>query len=246
MQLTPDLAEIAGTLIGDGCLSKYFVKKENRFRYVTAFTGSNDEFEYYYNFVQPVIMYNFGVKGRLYLRSDNSTRYHVVSKKVFDFFSNLGIPVGKKSFTVFIPKAILSDFKLLAPCLKGIWDTDGSIYQRYSRAYANHPKHYSKLLSMQYKSVSKQLVHDICNGLTFFGINTSNVVHSKSFSRLYITHQKEIHKFLDLIGFRNQHHLNRLAFLLPDKPLKSFPRQIDSSGPVAQFGRAPDSSKPSA
>ena len=86
MELNEELAELTGTLIGDGCLSKYFANFDRRWRYEIAFTGNNDEYDYYCDFVRPAFEKYFGSKGRLFIRKDNSTRFHVLSKRAFDFF----------------------------------------------------------------------------------------------------------------------------------------------------------------
>ncbi|MBI4210402.1 MAG: hypothetical protein HY544_02760 [Candidatus Diapherotrites archaeon] len=214
MELTSELAELTGVVIGDGCLSKYFANYDKRWRYEIAFTGNNDEYAYYRDFVQPIFKSYFGVKGRLFIHKDNSTRFHVLSRKVFDFFANLGIPVGEKSHSVFIPRKIMADSELRVPCLRGVWDTDGSIYQRYSRQYKNHPKHYSNLKSMLLKMSSKAIIEDVKEGLTELSIRSSNITQdSEGAFRLYISDQAEIAKFLEKVGFRNFHHLRRLSML---------------------------------
>ncbi|MCR4368842.1 MAG: hypothetical protein NUV67_02965 [archaeon] len=213
MDLNPDLSELTGTLIGDGCLSKFFSRSENRIRKVIAFTGNLDEFDYYSAFVQPAFQKYFGVTGRLYTRDNNSTRFDVKSVRAFEFFSGLGIPVGKKSHSVYIPKQIFKNRDLLIPCLRGIWDSDGSIYRRYSKAYSKHSKHYSNLNSMSFKSCSRRLAREVHRGLEIAGIRPNRVVDCGDSSRFYITRQSEVRKFLELIGFRNSHHLRRLERL---------------------------------
>lgn len=37
--LNENLSEFIGALIGDGCLSKYWCKYDNRWRYIIAFAG---------------------------------------------------------------------------------------------------------------------------------------------------------------------------------------------------------------
>jgi len=95
-ELNEGLAEVIGTLIGDGCLSQFWDKSNNREQFEIAFTGGSEEFSYYKDFVQPVITKNFGHRGYLYKRKDGYTRYHIKSKKVFQFFESLGIQIGKK------------------------------------------------------------------------------------------------------------------------------------------------------
>lgn len=218
MDLTPELAELTGILIGDGCLSKYYANYDKRWRHEIAFTGNNDEFDYYQSFVQPTFKKYFGTKGRLFIRSDNSTRFHILSKVAFDFFSDLGIPIGEKSHSVFMPRRIMSDKELFLPCLRGVWDTDGSIYQRYPNQCKNHPRHYSDLRSMHLGMSSRAIIEDVKECLARLSINSSQITkdnrgNSGTF-RLFISDQTEIAKYIETVGFRNSHHLNRLSELL--------------------------------
>ena len=73
--ITDGLAEVLGVFLGDGCVSRSL--QEGRFYYRVAFTGSPSEFWYYETVVKPTLESSFGVKGRLYLRKDNTTRYHI-------------------------------------------------------------------------------------------------------------------------------------------------------------------------
>ncbi len=215
MEITKDLAEVAGTLIGDGSLSRFVATSENRLRHQIAFTGSADELSYYANFVQPVIIKYFGVRGRLFIRkykSGESTRYYIFSRKVFEFFNHLGIPYGKKSHIVFIPDRIFEDKELLRSCLRGLWDTDGTVYRRYTKQYKNHAVWYSKYLTLEFKTASEQMVKDMKRAFDLFGIKSNKILKNKLNIFVFrVNTQSEIQKFLDVIGFRNSHHLNRLA-----------------------------------
>jgi DNA-binding transcriptional regulator WhiA len=214
-RLTNQLAEVTGTLIGDGCLSRFWASYDSRWRHQIVFTGSADEFPYYAGFVQPIIQETFGVRGRLFIRTYKglqSTRYYITSPKLFDFFVDLGIPVGVKSHAVFIPQAFFGDKELLRSCLRGMWDADGCVYQRYTKPYKNHARWYPNYLVLQYKSASEKLIFDMKKALDLFSIRSNKILKTKNnIFVLYINTQSEIQKFLDSIGFRNPHHLNRLA-----------------------------------
>lgn len=90
------IAEVVGTLLGDGCLSKYWDSYNSRDRYEIVFTGHVHDYNYYCLIIQPIFIKEFGTKGQLYLRKDGSTRYHIRSKRIFTFFGSIGIPIGKK------------------------------------------------------------------------------------------------------------------------------------------------------
>jgi intein/homing endonuclease len=215
MELTAELAEVAGALIGDGCLSKFWTNYDNRLRHQTVFTGSSDEFPYYADFIQPVIRKYFGVRGRLFIRTyrgRESTRYYIMSRNVFEFFNELGIPSGKKSHFTYIPSALFESPELLRACLRGLWDTDGSIYRRYTKKYSNHRCWYPNYLTLEFKTASERMALDMKKAFDFFSIKSNGILENKLGQFvLRINTQSEIQKFLGLIGFRNPHHLNRLA-----------------------------------
>ncbi|MBN2067409.1 MAG: hypothetical protein JW744_03000 [Candidatus Diapherotrites archaeon] len=210
MLLTSELAEFTGALLGDGCLSKYFVKSENRERYELAFTGSVDDFSYYNETLQPIICNAFGVKGRLFFRG-NSTRFHIKSKKVFNFFAGLGFMVGKKGQTLSIPEVFLERDELALAVVRGLWNTDGSIYRRYNKMYPGHARLYNKALVMQLKMNSNKLLLQVKEILAVAGIKTSSITKEKKAFSLHIGSQDAIKKYLKLIGFSNKHHLKRIS-----------------------------------
>jgi intein/homing endonuclease len=211
MHLNKELAELTGAILGDGCLSKYWSKSENRYRYEIAFTSNLDEKEYYQKFIIPTFSKNFGMTGRLIQRKgEQATRFHMKSRKVFSFFRQLGLPVGKKPENMKIPDRILADKELALACVKGIWDTDGCIYQRYKKQYSYHPKHYSHHLVLQLKMNANLLLSQIKIILAAEGIESNSIRRERKAAVLRITNQKSIHLFLSKVGFRNNHHLRRL------------------------------------
>jgi len=207
--LDEKLAEFAGALFGDGCLSKYFVKSENRERYELAFTGSISDFAYYKELLQPTLIASFGVKGRLFLRG-NSTRFHIKSKAVFNFFKQLGMPVGKKGARLEMPAEIFSNRNLALAFTRGLWNTDGSIYKRYSKKYPGHTRLYDKYLVMQLKLNSRKILEQVRDIFLSEGILCSAILPEKRAFVLRIGKQASIKRYLKLIGFSNKHHLNRI------------------------------------
>ncbi|MDA4127973.1 MAG: hypothetical protein OK422_00680 [Thaumarchaeota archaeon] len=139
--LNSELAELVGVLLGDGCLSVSISPRHAI--YAVAFTASTKEFQYYENFVKPTLESEFGIRGHLYLRKDNTTRYHVYCKELVSYLAGLGIPVGKKKDAA-IPATIL-EHGLTIPFIRGFYHAEGSLYRRYSKAYNRHVKIYDNL-----------------------------------------------------------------------------------------------------
>ncbi|MFH1545138.1 MAG: hypothetical protein ABIE23_03570 [archaeon] len=217
MKINKELAEVTGVILGDGCLSEYYVKSEQRRRQEIAFTGSNEDFLYYKEFVRPVFIKFFGTKGRLFIRKDdNSTRFHVINKPVFEFFHSMGLPSGKKPSYLKIPNKIMKKQCLSLACVRGIWNTDGSIYRRFTKRYPSQKKFYGNYLVMQLKMNTKPLLTQVKKILNVADIGTTSITKENKAFVLRITKQTSISRYLTTIGFSNKHHSNRIkSFNIP-------------------------------
>jgi len=193
--LTPELAEIIGLNLGDGCVSCSL--SQGRPYFQVAFTAGPDELWYYQSFVQPTIEKAFSIAGRLFLRDDNTTRYHIPGAKFANYLIGLGLPVGKKRDAE-IPRAIIEQ-GLVVPFIRGIYHAEGSIYRRYSKMYNRHIRVYGNLLVIQIRMKLKTLMNQIWTELVKLGILTNRLTHMDGVFTLRITAQKEIEKFLQII-----------------------------------------------
>ena len=173
-----------------------YVSETNR-SYQVAFTASPKEYWYYDSFVKPTIDSAFSVNGRLYLRSDNTTRLHVSSKRFVDFMEWIGLPVGKKH-DASIPEVILKR-GLVVPFIRGLYHAEGSIYRRYSKMYNTHRMVYSNLLVIQIRMKLKTLMSQIRDEIVKLGIIPNRLTEKDGVYTLRITRQNEIRHFLDVI-----------------------------------------------
>ncbi len=194
-EITPALAEVIGLNLGDGCVHR-FVSETNR-SYQVAFTASPKEYWYYDSFVKPTIDSAFSVNGHLYLRSDNTTRLHVSSKRFVEFMEFIGLPVGKKH-DASIPEVILNK-GLVVPFIRGLYHAEGSIYRRYSKMYNTHTKVYSNLLVIQIRMKLKTLMRQVRDEIVKLGIIPNRLTENDGVYTLRITSQIEIRKFLEII-----------------------------------------------
>jgi hypothetical protein len=193
--ISADLAETLGVLLGDGCVCRYFAR--GRYLFVVAFTGSPAEYSYYEKFIRPTFESCFGVRGYLYRRRDNTTRYHVYGTKVALALASLGVPIGKKRDAA-IPPSVLESGQVV-PFIRGIYHAEGSIYRRYSKRYNRHIRIYSNLLTIQIRMKLSTLMHEIRDEFMRLGIVTNRLTHKDGVYTLRITSQVMITKFLDLI-----------------------------------------------
>ena len=209
MELNEDLAEVIGAFIGDGCLSDF--NDRGRKRTLVMFTGNwkNDE-QYYRKKIAPTILKEFDCDRKLYHRKDDNTiRYTLSAHRVVTFFKELGLPVGLKADRIEIPEKILADEKLTLACIRGIFNTDGSVYSRYSKKYKGHARVYRNYAVIQFKMVNHKVIHRIKCVLEEYCIKVNNITKVLNCSVIRITDQTSIKKFISLVGFTHPYHEKR-------------------------------------
>lgn len=195
--MTPELAEVIGVNIGDGGVYSYSWGRSNR-SHIVAFTASHEEYWYYRDFVKPTIDSSFSLSGRLYLRSDNTTRLVIGSKKLVHFLVGLGLPVGKKT-DASIPRLILEKKNLIIPFIRGLYHAEGSIYRRYSKMYNRMRRVYNNLWTLQVRMKLKTLMNQLRHEVVKLGIRPNRLTEKEGVYTLRITSQKEIRRFLETI-----------------------------------------------
>ncbi len=193
--ISPEFAEVIGVLLGDGCICRYLYKR--RWNFAVAFTASPSEFPYYQSLVQPTFQKVFQVRGSLYIRKDNTTRYHVTGERVARQLADLGIPIGKKRDAA-IPPAVIRSGQVV-PFIRGLYHAEGSIYRRYSKQYKRHAKAYTSLLTIQIRMKLRTLMSQVRNELLGLGIQVNRLTEREGVYTLRVTSQEMIKKFLEVI-----------------------------------------------
>ncbi len=208
MAVTKGLAELYGALLGDGCLSKYYATYDKRTRYCVQLTGHIHDRHYYEAILKPIIQSKFGISGTIRQRAGtNAIIYDIYSRTAFDLFHSFGMPIGKKK-DLRIPEEILAHKQLTAACICGIFNTDGSIYRRYSKKYAKHTMIYKHLV-VQFKMNALTLIKQIKTFLSENGIITNKIIRDRDAFVLRITDQISIKRFMLLINTLHKYHMER-------------------------------------
>jgi intein/homing endonuclease len=210
-ELDENLAEVIGIIIGDGCISEYKPKAQSKTRLVLLITGSWEmDINYYEKFIQPVINKAFGIPGRIYHRKDDNTvRYWITKRSIIEWFIRQGLSKGPKINRVEIPDKIIQNVIFAMACIRGIFNTDGCIYRRYSKQYKSHSKYYANYAVAEIRIKSEKLMNQISDILKAIGIKPTAVTKTKlGLSVLRITSQPDLKKFIELIKPR-EYHLKR-------------------------------------
>jgi len=188
-------------MLGDGHLQKKQAYKIGVYGIKVAGHAIDDK-EYLDNYVASLIKKLFNVKVRFHTGKNSNSYYAIAdSRKIVDFFEKEGFKAGNKIINqVTIPNWVKEDNKLLAACLRGLYDTDGSFYRLTNQnSYQVH-----------FKNHNFTLLQDLREGLIKLSITPSKIICNKS---IVITKRSEIEKFYKVIGFSNPKHLNKIKKL---------------------------------
>ena len=213
-----ELAEFYGIMLGDGNSHKtsfYNSRTDKRGTYTIKIVGdARFDNEYLVEYVKPLIENLFDIKVRVgkfkpkenFQNSKNGMFIEAHGVELINFLESKGFKPGNKIVNKLrIPKWITSKDNLLTSCLRGLYDTDGSVYK-----ITNQNSH-----QICFTNYNLGLLNDVRDSLLRLGINCSNI----SKHDVYITKRSELRKFLKLIGFSNHRHINKVNMWKLDSPL---------------------------
>lgn len=194
-----ELAEFLGIMLGDGCIT--VIEKMYAYQVRIALNPKNEES--YAKFVCKLVEKVFGIKPKLYYKG-TALYVCINNKDMVQHLKAYGLLSGNKLVNkAGIPLWIKEDNGFLAACLRGLIDTDGSVYRLSNQD--------PQLLRISFKSVSSTLQRDVLDAFTSLGIRTSKVIYNN----IHITAKSEIGKYLRTIGFNNLKNVQRLFNLAP-------------------------------
>lgn len=201
-------------MLGDGCVIKYFVKSENRFRHCVAISGNSlDGMEYFRNYLVPLINRLFNLSPSiLHYSSSNAIRIDIKNKELANLFLRMGFPLGKKG-EIYIPNKILkSNIQNVNRVIRGLFDTDGCIFARKDEDY--------KYPHIKITSYSNALCNQIVDILEKNGFRP--YIHRHD---VIIKGKENVDKWFNLIGSSHPEILKRYSIwkltgkMLPKKGL---------------------------
>jgi hypothetical protein len=177
-----DLAEFIGILLGDGHLTP---------TQVTVTLGKKERG--YVEYVRLLIQRIFHGWPKLILLKNGNYVLYLGSTVVVQWLLSMGLVHNKVHDQVNLPSWIFSDRSFLRMAVKGLIDTDGSVYKL------------SYGIQISFCNHSIPLLHSMRKALIKLGFHPSRI----SGSHIYLTRMSEIEKFVREIGFSNQKHLQR-------------------------------------
>lgn len=181
--------------MGDGSLTNY--------QLVISFNRFNDA-EYVSN-VSKMIFELFGHMPSIQERKDSKCTNLVVSSvELVEYLMSLGLPKGDKLRSgLDIPDWVKENQEFTERCIRGLIDTDGSIYQEVhkvkNRVYA-YPR-------ISFVSASDSLRKSVNTALSEIGIKSMIRMNRN----VNIERFTDIDKYFRIIGSSNPKHLRRFA-----------------------------------
>lgn len=196
-----ELAEFIGIMLGDGNVQS-FVRSKKIATYMVRVAGNRkDEYGYIALYVANLIRNLFEVQPKLEKVCANRLSLVVHSKNLVDYLTTLGLKPGNKiGNQVTIPEWIFQNQEFLKACVRGLIDTDGSIYLA------------GKWPQICFKNHNLRLLQDFRRALIYLGYYASKITWNK----VYISRKSDIQKFYKEIGFSNSKNARRyLGFFSP-------------------------------
>ncbi len=184
-------SEILGILFGDGSLSRTEGSVQ------IAITGNKiDDESYLLGHVRTLFLkvFNLELTSR-YRYGENTMDLYRHSKKVASILHYWGMPYGLKKLEDLRPKleVIPNAF------IRGVFDTDGSVYCKYG-PYAQ----------IQFKAVSNSLMSFIREHLVALGFHPTRLRPDEAKIRFSLCRQSEVDAFFRTVSPTNPKHLDRL------------------------------------
>ena len=188
-----ELAEAIGILIGDGAITKYQVK-------VTLSLYTDREYALY---VKQLFETLFQTSSTLLAVKAHSTIDILISSKALvNLLMNFGLPLGNKvKQEIDIPQWIKDNRSLAKSCLRGVFDTDGSVYIDPH----NGTKRQYKSINIAFTNASLKLLNSI------YTILINQGFHPTTTSRrsIRLRRKSDIIKYFRIIGSSNPKHIKR-------------------------------------
>lgn len=180
------LAEFIGMLLGDGHISK---------TQVLVTLGKKDKYAVY---VASLMRSLFKARPKIFITRHSDKVVYFGSVKVSDWLLSQGMAYNKTRAQIKIPAWIFKKKTFIQAAVRGLVDTDGSVYRlRYG-------------VQISFTNSSKTLLKDFRKALLILGYNPSKI----SANSVYLTRKTDIARYLKEVGFKNNKHKERVQQFL--------------------------------
>lgn len=189
-----ELAELVGILLGDGGIC------ETGYQIVISSSAANEL--QYSEFVVELVSKLFGIESTIRVGSKGSRDVIVTSIAAIEYLESIGIQRGNKVRNqIAVPKWIFTDVEYTRACVRGLMDTDGSVYPETKR----HKDKEYRYVNLCFTSYSAPLLQDAVQMLSGLGFHPTTGRRRN----VYLRRQKEVDRYYQEVRTHNLYHLER-------------------------------------
>ncbi len=202
MIMNERIAELIGAIIGDGCI-RY---KLNMHQYYIEIVGDRIKEREYFNYLTNIIAEELGLTAHIHIIG-RGLRLKFYSKEFLEYLvHSLKMSYNKnKGPNISIPSQILENESFLKSCLRGIFDTDGSVFLA-NKGYRND------YLTLEINTTSSALAHqlkEILSSKYRIGFCKHQRGNYLPLFKIALNGEKMVRKWFEEIGSSNQKHIER-------------------------------------
>ena len=210
-KLSAEECELIGALLGDGHISTKSGK------YIIGFTGNKETDKKYFVKLEELISLAWKKKTKSKI-TEKAIRLTFYSKQLVEYLTNeMGLPANKgKCLRAKIPKQIFSDWELAKKTLRGLIDTDGSVFVSDKRGAPRYP-------SIEFTTTSKILAVQVKTLLSENGFRVANIwsycskLSKHDTYKVPLNGRDNLTKWINEIGFSNPYKLERATKALANQ-----------------------------
>lgn len=198
-KITSEIAELIGLMAGDGCLSL-----DGKAKRIYISGHKKDDLKYHQQTTKKLFKKIFNKEVNIQFKKHENTLFIRFSdKRIFKELAKY-LPIGKKYENLQIPNQILKNKKNLFAFTRGLSDTDGCIvFSKQHRDYPYYPR-------IEITSKSQSLLQTLLSELKKNGFYGSVSHKGKQSFRLEFPGNKNLDRWLKIIGFNNKKHLKKI------------------------------------
>mgnify|MGYP001137408734 CR=1 FL=1 len=201
-QKSNELAEFIGVMLGDGHLGK----SHKTGHYTVKICGGIDDLKYLTEFIVPLFSKLFRKRLRMFrCKGSKAVMFYAYDKDVVCTLVHYGLqPGNKKNNDVRIPEWVFSDDGYLKACVRGIFDTDGTVFPKSTNPKIPQLELASKIIGIQ---------ETFRQGLQQLGFKPSTWSKGAS-PKCGLYAKNQIIKYVKEVGFHNPKHRRRYDAIL--------------------------------
>ncbi|MBI4052651.1 MAG: LAGLIDADG family homing endonuclease [Candidatus Diapherotrites archaeon] len=196
-----ELAEIIGIMLGDGNCQ---VIKEKSIYQIRIIGHRGNDFDYLTNYTSGLFKKVFGTEFSIkFPKTGNAVVIFKQSKNLVHTLMHFGIKNGNKTTNgAAIPCWVLGKSGYLKACVRGLIDTDGSVYPKTRR---------HKTPTIWFATASPTIQSSITKAFKILGYRVSKWTQKKDRNTMQCSmgDSKEVLRYFTEIGFSNKKHINR-------------------------------------